>query len=396
MVAEIDKYLNTRISRKNYRGMHVVQHNRLPDDKLVGLLEAIHEVVGVNEFTIPPGDDPNPKWIHTGRRLTAGDYRDYYAILDAISVCGIPGVSATFNSLKKNHFPNFEILGLLSRQNSGRGASGQSTAHLTQSAVEILHAGATRQRTKLIGEAVEKSLGDEFIEEIHTLLTELDLLNVYEMMLIVTDRELSLATKVMLIRSYRRLKALGRLQLHATLRAKMDPTMSLAKVDKRDWSNWRNESQQIVSMLSSVAGFKVYENNLVMLAGAAGAAIFSPERSARVKQESLDWNSNGRREDWELHHIYPIEYATCDNDMKLIDAKENLLYIPASLHAKIPSRQNLSVKFTYDSTHVVLLNPTVANGVPKLFLTIPIEVAVKNSNLQVMADYSERLLASVS
>ena len=388
--SDLEKYLHNRIRRSDYRGLHLAQHNRLPEDKLVAILDSIRDAVGNDEFDIPPGDEPSPRRSHNpaAKRKVRG-FSDYHNILDNIANCGVAGVSATFNSLKKNHFPNFEGMGLLQRRDGGR------VGHLTEAANSILDAGSSRQRTVLVGKAMERLIGPDFANELHDLLRNLDQLNVWEVMLIVSDTHLSAAQKESYVRQYRRLRAVKRLQLHEDIESLCEPTMHLSKVDRRDWHNWWNEAKQIVTMLAYVPGFVVLQEEHVMLAGGAGIPIFDRARSAQVKREAMEWHGLVPVAGWELHHIFPIEYATSAADMALIDAKENLLYIPAARHREIPRNKNRSVQFEFDSRRVRLSNPASSSRKPQFDFEIPHEVGVQVDRLPAMVAYNARLLKSV-
>ena len=342
---------------------------------------------------VPPGDDPEPTGRQRGsanvRRAVSG-FEQYYQVIEAILAAG---ENATFNSLKKNHFPNLQAMGLLSRQRVTGGR--HFRAQLTDAAMAILDAGATRTRTVLVGKAMENLIGLKLIEELHALLQKVDVLNVFELMLIVSDPSLKLERKENFIRQYRRLKKIGRLQLHSNLKAKCASTMTLEKKKMRDWNNWWNESAQIISMLSTVSGFNVYENEHVMLAGAGVRLGFDSSRSETVKREAFSWHNLEKKRGWELHHIYPVQYATCDSDMRLIDSKENLIYIPKKIHGQIP-RENLSVGLQFDSKHVSLVNPVSDSKTPRFDLRIGLDADLKVENLPVMERFNQKLLNSVA
>lgn len=397
MNANIESYVLNRIKKDSYRGVHLAQHNRLPEEKLVALLTAIYRAVGTDDFLVPPGDDPTPSRKHDPSRTRALPlYSQYYDILDEISRTNVDGISATFNSLKKNHFPNFVGMGLLQRDNAEKGNNDPIVARLTESAIKIINAGASRSRTVLIGKASEKLIGSQFIDEIHELLTRLDMLNVYEIMLIISDTDISTEQKESLVRSYRRLKNVSRIQLHETVKDQCLPTMSLSKKERRDWNNWWNEARQIITMLSTVSGFNVYNEEQIMLAGSSGVALFRPDRSTSIKRLALDWHGIPPKVGWELHHIYPVEYATCAKDMQMIDSIYNLLYIPADRHRMIPSRGNLSVRMRHDGNHIILENPVSSSGEPRIRFEISVDVAVNVDRIKKMVDYNDELLKAVS
>jgi hypothetical protein len=377
------------VAREDYRGVHLAQHNRLPEDKLVALLEAIYSAVGDGDFGIPPGDDPEPTRNHrpSARRQVAG-FDDYYDILDAIAISEQRGISATFNSLKKNHFPNFEAMGLLDR------SAGRQIGGLTRAALQILEAGPTRRRTLLVGRAMERIIGS-FSDELHKILREMDQLSVWEIMLIVSDPSESTANKIDLIRKYRRLRAVERLELHENVQSLCDATMRLGKVDKRDWHNWWNEAKQIVTMLSLVPGFVVFQEEHVMLAGGPGIPNLEKTRSAQVKREAMDWHGLVAAKGWELHHVFPVEYAVSARDMSLIDAKENLLCIPSSRHRAIPTRGNRSVMIQHKGRSLSLCNPANSTGEPKFDFEIGREVRIRVDLIPRVIAYNEMLLRSV-
>lgn len=394
-MTDIRSYLfDDRLTRANYRGAHLAQHNRLPEHKLVAILASIHEVVGADPFAVPPGDDP-------GIRLAGFDA--YYSIVAAINNHGAEqgdGVSATFNSLKKNHFPNLADMGLLERFGPGGvphdgGRMAVQSARLSPAALQVLQAGA-RVRAQLLGEAVERSLG-EFADHIYELLKDLGQLSVYEVMLVASDLDLTLDAKRAYIRRYRLLKPVSRIQLHKDLQAHCDATSAqgLAKrAGLRDWHNWWNEARQIVTMLKDAHGLVVYNDDIVMLRSSPSALAFSPTRSEKVKNDALLWHDADKQPGWELHHICPIAYATCAEELKLIDSVENLLYVPQASHRRVPSRDNRFVKLEYDAANVLLTNP-VATPQEQVLFVIPREVLVRPDRLDAMVAYNEKLLSFV-
>ena len=388
--SEIRKYLKSRVTRDDYRGIHLAQHNRLPEEKLTAILGAIYEACGNEIFEIPPGDDPKPSRAHDpNKRRQLKGFQKYFEILDNIASSEVRGVSATFNSLKKNHFPNFDGMGLLSRTEDGR------FGRLTSDGVKIVNSGPSRERTLLIGQAVERLIGAQFVSDLHSILRETDQLNVYEIMLFVSDHNLDNSRRKDLVRAYRRMRAVQRLQLHEEIFDFCQSTMNMAKKEMRDWHNWWNESKQIVGMLGFVPGFVVVENEHVMLVGGRGIPAFERIRSAQVKREALEWHGLVNKPGWELHHIYPIEYATSARDLALLDAKENLILIPRELHRQIPNRGNRSVHLEFSTTHITLSNPASKDRQPQFQFKISKDVLVDPSRLERMAAYNAKLLESV-
>jgi hypothetical protein len=401
--SEVENYLNNRISDpKNYRGMHLAQHNRLPIEKLIVILQSIRSAVGVAWFIEPANDDPAPTRKHDPlqpRRIPSGmilqDCAEYYLILDEIYNAQVEKVSATFNSLKKNIFPNLEGMGLLQRDDSGQRTGGNKKARLSPVAINFLD-GNERVQKKIFSECNERIL-KPIVEILDVVLEKFDTINVYEMMLFLTDESINLERKMELISKYKGMKKLQVIELHDSIQTRMNRSMgsNVAKIDKLDWHNWWNESRQMTDMLETVVGFNVYQDDQIMKAGNAEAIVFSASRSQNVRREALSWHSLTSKEDWDLHHILPVEYATSSSDLKQIDDKRNLLYIPSSIHKTIPNTSNRMVQFAYDATHVILRNPLTTDGKPLKEIAWPRDAGVDQNNLQEMVIYNKRLLELV-
>jgi hypothetical protein len=382
--------------------MHLAQHNRLPIEKLIVILQSIRSAVGVAWFIEPANDDPAPTRKHDPlqpRRIPSGmilqDCAEYYLILDEIYNAQVEKVSATFNSLKKNIFPNLEGMGLLQRDDSGQRTGGNKKARLSPVAINFLD-GNERVQKKIFSECNERIL-KPIVEILDVVLEKFDTINVYEMMLFLTDESINLERKMELISKYKGMKKLQVIELHDSIQTRMNRSMgsNVAKIDKLDWHNWWNESRQMTDMLETVVGFNVYQDDQIMKAGNAEAIVFSASRSQNVRREALSWHSLTSKEDWDLHHILPVEYATSSSDLKQIDDKRNLLYIPSSIHKTIPNTSNRMVQFAYDATHVILRNPLTTDGKPLKEIAWPRDAGVDQNNLQEMVIYNKRLLELV-
>jgi len=398
----VETYLQSRIQdSKSYRGVHLQQHNRLPQAKLEVLLTAIYNTVGAESFIEPSGDDPAPSrshkvgdpWRYPKGNLP-GDCSNYWEILDAIAGADVSDVSASFNSLKKNHFPNLEAMGLLSRIEGTHDSP--KRAQLTDRAVEYLQANK-RQRSKIFADASEKPLAP-FIERLDPLLERFNIISVYEVMLFVSDFTLELDECETLIYNYKRLKQIQKLELHESIQKQMQRRMGpdVPKRQKLDWHNWLNQAQQILDHLQVVTGFVVYQNEVVMRSGDAFAASFSARRSQTVKAEAMDWHSLDKVDGWELHHVLPIDYATSEAELDRIDSKENLIYISKEAHRKFPTRSNRTVKLKFSEGCVTVFNPASRDQLPEVTLVIDVDIRLDMDNLPAMLEYNEMLLDFIS
>jgi hypothetical protein len=396
---EVLKYLQKRISNPTtYRGMHLAQHQRLWIEKFDVIVGSIYKVAGETAFIEPAGDDPIPSRTHkygsprrTPASMSEKECRMYWDILDEIARMDVKDVGASFNSLKKNTFPNLEKMGILQR--IPRAQQGEAkTAKLTPEALKFIN-GNGRERVKIYSEATEKLLVPVF-EVLDTALSRFDSVNVYELMLFLTDNQTDIANRVKNLSKYKRLKRLQIVRLHDEIKKAMDKKMgsNIPKKEKLDWHNWWNESKQIIAMLRDVVGYSVVNDDLVMKPGAAKVEVFTKVRSQKVKNDSLQWQGLSVINGWELHHIVPIDYAVSSKDLEMIDDKRNLLYIPQSIHRRIPNTANLQVQFSYDATHVILKNPLSLDGKPLIEIAWPRDSGVAQENLEAMVKYNQKLL----
>ena len=396
---EVSDYLMKRVSDPSkYRGMHLAQHQRLPIEKFEVIVRAIYTVVGEGNFVEPSGDDPNPNRTHKlgdARRAPAGmtlkECSNYWEILDEIARAEVEGVGASFNSLKKNTFPNLEKMGILYRVEPDS-AGEVKTAKLSKYAIEFLK-GSNRQKVVVYSNAMQKILSP-LLEVLDLALERFDSVNVYEMMLFLTDGSKGIEERVNLLGRYKLLKRLQTIKLHTDIQELMSKKMGshIPKKEKLDWHNWWNESKQMLGMLSTVVGYSVLNDDIVMRAGDARQELFNRTRSQLVKTQSLEWHGLVAKSGWELHHIVPVEYAASSSDLRKIDDKRNMLYIPRSVHRSIPNSSNLMVQLDINKTHVVLRNPLSKNGKPNMEIQWPNEAGVISDNFEEMIKYNESLL----
>jgi hypothetical protein len=399
---EVSDYLVSRIGNPTgYRGMHLVQHQRLPIEKFETILLAIFNVAGNDMFIEPSGDDPDPRRTHQlndARRAPSGmslkDCKTYWDILDEIARINVPGVGASFNSLKKNTFPNLEAMGIMHRFPPDA-PGGVKTAKLSKYAIEFL-TGSNRQKMAIYSNAMQTILAP-LLEVLDRALERFDSVNVYEMMLFLTDDTKSIEERVNLLGRYKLLKRLQTIKLHTDIQELMNKKMGshVPKKEKLDWHNWWNESKQMLSMLSTVVGYSVLNDDIVMRAGDAKQEQFNRTRSQLVKTQSLEWHGLEVKNGWELHHIIPVEYAASSSDLRKIDDKRNMLYIPRAVHRLIPNNSNLMVQLDINKTHVVLRNPLSSSGLPKMEIQWPNEAGVISGNFEEMIKYNKSLLGLI-
>lgn len=339
------KYIVQRIRRPDYRGMHISQHNRYDLERAKQILQGIHSVVGAQPFLVPPGDDD-------GMRDPV--YADYYKIVDAVN--NNAGIG-TFNSLKKNFFVDFQKLGFIERfNNKGVPVTGRMVVHsaiLTSMAIDLIGVNTSIiSQTKIFTDGLDRMFSNaisQLAEFFYYSDYKNDSVTTDEFMLILSDTDnTSFNQKEILLNAYRSLSRWEREQVIDLIKNYCTPSQyARSKTEQRDFHNWRNETQQIFSLLQYTVYFSVVDEKLKLNIGSTG--LFTNvqiQRKQSVKEGYFAKHSIGRKEFFELDHIIPFSAGRNKKEFALVDDWKNLVYLQKEKHAE---------KTRQGSKHVVLL-----------------------------------------
>lgn len=380
-------YIQNRILKGDYRGVHISQHNRLPFDKVLKILTTINNIAGNNRFKIHVGD-----WNEAKQE----NCDIYYKIVDDLKKHLKQG---TVNSLKKNIFPDLDVMGFLHRYTMNDDLALRyrrnyiQFVELTDLAEKFINESKPRKQYKIYVEAVERLLEPILDELFYLLYKEFESINVYEYMMIVSDETLKTESKIELIKAYRRLKKIQQIQIKQDIVKKFNEINKEAqnKNEMRDFMNWYNESLQIFNLLNQTIYFKTFGKTTLMLGLSQEAFETLAKRSQKQKDKYFEWHNIQRNEEYQLHHIYPVSYFTTKKELSLIDDYRNLIYIKNTKHAEIPHDNNLFVKLDYRNEKILLVNPINARD----YIDITNDVLININNLPVVIDYNKKLLSNV-
>lgn len=325
------KYIVRRIQRRNYRGLHISQHNRHDLDNVVEIIKIMFEVTGGDYFKIPPGDDK-------GKRLNG--YDSYYEIVAKIKRKIEKG---TINSIKKNLFPDFEKMGFLHRDKKGRAIK---SGKLSETSINLLKGGPT-ERYRIFTDAIECLFKKEISKLAETLYYS-DYKNtpvkLEEFMLILSDNdpEISNKQKTDMLTSFRGLNRRQTSRVLGFIKAYCDPGKFTGnKNDKKDYANWKNQSQQIFTLLKYTVYFDITQNTLRLNTGQYG--IFSDSqiktRTMGAKKDYLKNHEIKKTVTFELHHIIPFSCSRNKEEHKLIDNWKNLVYLNEKKHSEFKNKK---------------------------------------------------------
>lgn len=383
---EFFNYLNNRIKKPDYRGHHLSQHNRLPFEKICYLLEVIYNNIKYRKIKIHIGD-----WNGIKQNCN-----EYYKIINEINKS--KDFSCTVNSLKKNIFPDLAIMGFLDRFDKNNTlALGEKRSEiyyvkLSDLAVSFANEKSLLKKYKIYINAVEKLI-EPILEELFMILfKEFDSVNIYEYTFILSDPKLTMDEKVKLIKEYRKLKKVQQASITSYIQKKFEAINKKAKnkTEKRDFMNWYNESLQVFNLLNQTIYFKTFRKTILMLSISQEILEFVASRSQKERELYFEYHNVPKKDDYQLHHIYPISYATSRRELELIDNYKNLIYISNKIHSKIPRDNNTFVKIDWKQNKLFLVDP-ISNE----RIDITKDCLLNTTKILELVDYNKKLIEKV-
>lgn len=378
-------YLDNRIKRCDYRGYHLSQHNRLPFKKICCLLEIIYSEIKDRTIRIHVGD-----W-----KGVRQDCHEYYRIIEKINES--KEFSCTVNSLKKNIFPDLAKMGFLERFDKknvpvfNNQRSEIYYVKLSSLSTSFVEEESLLNKYKIYIAAVEK-LVEPILEQLFLILyNEFDSINIYEYTFILSDPHLTIDEKINLVKEYRRLKKVQQASILTYIQNTFKKMNKKArnKTEKRDFSNWYNESLQIFNLLNQTIYFKTYGKTILMLSISQEILEFIAARSQKERELYFDYHNVSKRNGYQLHHIYPISYATSRKDLELIDNHKNLIYLSNKVHAKIP-RNNTFVKIDQQQNRLFLVDPATNRKID-----ITNDCIIDNDKISELLKYNTNLIKKI-
>lgn len=347
------QYIVERIQDDDYRGLHVSQHNRYDLERLTHILNGINEISANRQFRVPLGDDDGSREY---------DCDEYYRIVDAVNTrAGI----GTINSLKKNFFVDFQKMELLNRFDKN-GNIVESRGHvyyaqLTDKAIALVTSTSIIERHKIFTDALDKLFADaigHLAETLYYSKYKNDPIGIYEFMLIMSDDRLQYKDKkISIIDSYRTLERWQQDKAIDLVKQYCNPDNFVGnKTAQRDFGNWKNETQQIFTLLKNTVYFDITRSSLRLNTGIYG--IFSEtqikQRSLGAKHDYFEQHEIEKIPTFELDHIVPFSSARNKVEFGLIDNWQNLVYLGKDKHAEKTknSDRNMVLSATEKEIHL--------------------------------------------
>lgn len=355
------EFIDRRMDSAHYRGIHKSQHNRYQIERVFAILSTFRDFVGNRKMTIRVGD-------LSKRPENTPEEAVYAVFCDAVKAkTGI----GTQDAMRKNLFVDFHRMGLLDRYDIGGrkiepGPRAQAKfVSLTPTGHQFLDAPTILDRYFVYSKAINTLLSG-------TVELALEMLQVLgksgisadEYMLFVTavdcgfdEFTISRDQALRLIMSYRNLSRTQQAAVVDKLKAYANPNSFAGdKTFKRDFHNWRNETQQQFMLLAQTVYFETHGDRLVIKIGKGGAYENAKrlDRSLEQKREYMSRHKVDKTLGFELHHIVPLAWSESLEHFKILDDWRNMIYLDAYKHALITQNNSRNATLSFKLKDVVL------------------------------------------
>ncbi|GAA9880008.1 type IIS restriction endonuclease subunit R [Helicobacter pylori] len=391
------KFLANRIQSIYYRSIHLSQHNRYTKKEIKIIIQAIFDGVGEELLQIRTSD--------ISKRPSNIEGEEVYAkVVDNINK---QLERTTQDSLRKNLFVDMHRMGLIERYNKNKEPTNPYNIRsyikyvsLTPLALEFLNATDLLQENFCYTQALENLL-QGFGAECREVMIELDnhYLDIEEMMFFVTFLNIENFTRSEIIEYVREYRSLSRIQkekLKELVQDYCNPNhFNGNKLEKRDYHNWKNQAQQIFSLLEQSVFFETNKERLILKTLNEENKQNDKKLKRSIKEKALYFEKHGVKKEkgFELHHIVPLCLARSIEEFDLLDKWENLIYIDAFNHAKISQTQNKHICLYFKDCDVIL-SKGLKEEQESLYLTYIKNVLYKLDLQNAMLEYNKDLLHS--
>lgn len=353
-------YIVERVTKSDYRGFQCSQHNRLTFKYFSDLVDIIYSISKGDVFAIHVGDD-------NGELQPQANI--YYQIVDEVNKATGKG---TINSVKKNTFPDIARMGFLDRydkngQKINERVSRTGIYFVGLSRLGIQFAESNNfQKIKLFTDGIDvltQNTASELVEILYFNDFGIDCIDILEYMYIFSDdrKEIYLNDKLDLLIEYRKLTPTQKQKVDKLLKLFCDPINRRNYQNKsllRDYSNWKNESQQIFGLFANSTYFKVDNNKLILNTGNYGLFDSHVNRGEKAKSEYFKQHNKNRTTGYQLHHIIPFSKAQNKSDAVTIDDFRNLIYLKEEKHSEFTraGTENVIMKHKENDPNIIFLD----------------------------------------
>lgn len=363
-------FLHDRILSDNYRGLQISQHNRYTYEQVIGMVQMFYDLVQ-NKKMIIRTTDLSKRPYNTPDEKIYAEYTNR-----VIAKYG----KGTQDSIRKNLFVDFHRMGLLFRF-SGSGESlgpyerkSVSKVALTPLAIDLINNDKTETERYLLFTRALDNLLLGLATDFFDILAELDNLTIHEYTFFVSfirkrlnNKYTTLEDVVDFVKEYRTLSKFQKEAVVEIVAEYCDPdNFAGNKINKRDYHNWVNETQQVFMILNMTAYYQLnprYQRIEFMVNPkylfTTKEEVTKIKRSISEKRNYFKEHNINKAIGFELHHIVPLLWARNITELFLLDKWENMLYIDGGTHSVITQKGNkhVKLKFEIDNNDIKLISP---------------------------------------
>lgn len=342
--SELADFISNRLIDDNYRGIQMSQHNRYVMQDVINILKCLN---AYGHLEILVGDD------NGNYPATTHDYIEFVAKVKEINGKG------TLNSIKKNLFPDFHRMGLIERYDDNNKPvdpyerTSIKYVEISKLGKQFITETNLKNQYFIFLKAIEK-LSQGFIDSVKDLLLSHDklVINDIEMALFATGIGQTFSNQYYSFETicdlYHKWSSLTKNQKQSVIQVVKnwcDERLNLEpKNKKRDFHNWINESQQIISLFAQTSFFERDKYNLYLIFGVAKSmfeTITDAKRSLIQKNLYYVKHSIQKTGKFRLHHIVPLHTTETIAEYKLLDCWENMIYINSDTHSDIHDHEKM-------------------------------------------------------
>lgn len=394
-------FLGDRILSDNYRGMQLSQHNRYDNAFITLILCEMYKLVGGLKIAIRTTD--------LSKRPENTDEELVYATLVNNICIASPKKKVTQDSLRKNFFVDLHRMGFIDRFNKEGEALDPfdrrpvKYVSLTKDGIAFVKNKNDIFEHNLLYTKKVDILTKGLPEEILDVVSINDKLTETEFMFFLSFAGCTLNGHryekdelVDFIKEFRNMSYFQRRAVDDLVEQYCDPdTFPGTKINKRDYHNWKNETQQIFMLLDQTVYFEKRDETLFILLGEN--SLFEDtsklRRSLKQKEEYFKNHKVGKKIGFELHHVIPLLTAKTKNEFATLDVWENMVYIDGYTHSKISHTNNKNTNLSFNNDDIVLTDP--AGIVDEIDCIKDTNVIYDTSNKTVMKEYNDTLLNAI-
>lgn len=394
-------FLADRVLSDNYRGMQLSQHNRYTVDDLIILLEEMYFLVSNRKMSIRTTD----------LKKRPSNTPEEYLYAKYVSNVNAKMSRGTQDSVRKNLFVDLHRMGLINRYNPkgvplGRyDKSPVKYVSLTSMGIDlVLNKNNPFTKNIIYTKAID-NLTHGFASDLFdiALVDDKGKISIYEFMFFISFIGFSLNGKFYqtaeLTDYMIQFRSMSCLQKKAVIRIideYCNPKKFVGnKTNKRDFHNWKNESQQIFMLMKDTMFFEQRNETLFVRIGTNG--IFENanklKRSLQAKRDYFINHHIRKKKGFELHHIIPLLIAKTRNEFDVLDVWQNMIYIDGYTHSKLSQTNNKNVVIKFIDSDICLSD--AANKLPDIICRKNINVEYDIDNQEIMLNYNRNILASL-